>query len=93
MLYLLAIPHLFDYLIKEGNTAVRRSSRSGKGTGGQIAQMRSIEEVQTGSSQQPKRLTDLDFATQGEEENPMAPSHLGQEPGSQIVDNRQSGRP
>ena len=81
------------YLIAEGNAAVRRSSRSGKGTGGQIAQMRSIEEVQTGSSRRPKRLTDLDFATQGEEVNPMAPSHLGQEPGSQIVENRQSGRP
>ena len=42
------------YLIEEGNAMVRWSSHSGKGTGGQIAQMRSIEEVQTGSSRQPK---------------------------------------
>ena len=42
------------YLIEEGNAMVRWSSCSGKGTGGQIAQMRSIEEVQTDSSRWPK---------------------------------------
>ena len=79
--------------IFEGHAVVRRSSRSGKGIGGQIAQMRSIEQAQTGAPRQPRRLTDLDSATQGEEVNPMAPSHLEQESGSQTIENPHSGRP
>jgi len=49
--------------------------------------------VQTSASWRPRRLTDLDSATQGEEVNPMAPSHLDQEFGSQTIENRHSGRP
>ena len=55
--------------------------------------MRSIEQAQTGVLRRPKRLTDLDFATQGEEVNPMAPSYSEQESGSRIVENRPSGKP
>ena len=72
---------------------IRRSSHCGKGTGGQIAQMRNIERVLTGASQQPRQLMDLNSATQGEEVNPMAPSHLDQEFGSQPIENCRSGRP
>ena len=79
--------------IFEGHAVVRQSSRSGKGIGGQIAQMRSIEQAQTGAPRRPRRLTDLDSATQGEEVNPMAPSHLEQESGSQTIENPHSGRP
>ena len=55
--------------------------------------MRSIEQAQTGVLRRPKRLTDLDFATQGEEVNPMAPSYSEQESGSRIIENRPSGKP
>ena len=55
--------------------------------------MRSIEQAQTGVLRWPKRLMDLDFATQGEEVNPMAPSYSEQESGSRIVENRPSGKP
>lgn len=71
----------------------RWSSRSGKGTGGKIAQMRNIEQAQTGAPWRLKRLTDLDSATQAEEVNPMAPSHIEQQPGSQTIENHRSGRP
>ena len=54
--------------------------------------MRSIERAQTSTSRRPRRLTDLDSATQGEEVNPMAPSYLDQELGSQ-TENRHSARP
>ena len=55
--------------------------------------MRSIEQAQTDAPRRLKRLTDLDSATQGEEVNPMAPSHIEQQLGSQTIENRRSGRP
>ncbi|KAI5995905.1 hypothetical protein EDD15DRAFT_2365476 [Pisolithus albus] len=54
--------------------AVRRSSRSGKGTGGQLVHMKNLERVQTAAAPRPKRLRDLDAATEGDGVNPMAPS-------------------
>ncbi|KAI5997056.1 hypothetical protein EDD15DRAFT_2194735 [Pisolithus albus] len=54
--------------------AVRRSSRSGKGTGGQLVHMKNLERVQTAAAPRPKHLHDLDAATEGDGVNPMAPS-------------------
>ena len=51
--------------------------------------MKHIERVQTTMAPRSKRLTDLDFATQGEEVNAMAPSHLDLE----IARDRPSGKP
>ncbi|KAI5994384.1 hypothetical protein EDD15DRAFT_2366466 [Pisolithus albus] len=54
--------------------AVRRSSRSGKGTGGQLVHMKNLEHMQTTAAFRPKRLHDLDAATEGDGVNLMAPS-------------------
>ncbi|KAI5982361.1 hypothetical protein EDD15DRAFT_2377861 [Pisolithus albus] len=54
--------------------AVRCSSRSGKGTGGQLVHMKNLERVQTAAAPRPKCLHDLDAATEGDGVNPMAPS-------------------
>ncbi|KAI6001481.1 hypothetical protein EDD15DRAFT_2361905 [Pisolithus albus] len=54
--------------------AVRRSSHSGKGTGGQLVHMKNLERVQTTAAPRPKHLRDLDAATEGDGVNPMAPS-------------------
>ena len=51
--------------------------------------MKHIERVQTATAPRSKRLTDLNFATQGKEVNAMAPSHLDQE----IAGDRPSGKP
>ena len=51
--------------------------------------MKYIEHVQTATAPRSKRLTDLDFAMQGEEVNAMAPSHPDQE----IAGDRPSGKP
>ena len=50
--------------------------------------MRRMESIQTASAR-PRRLTNLDVATQGESMNPMAPSHIDPEPKS----NDLSGNP
>ncbi|KAI6004674.1 hypothetical protein EDD15DRAFT_2359402 [Pisolithus albus] len=52
-------------------SGTRRSARSGKGNGGQLAQMKMLERIQT---EQPKRPSRIDVALQGEQINPMAPS-------------------
>ncbi|KAI5988017.1 hypothetical protein EDD15DRAFT_2371715 [Pisolithus albus] len=54
--------------------AVRRSSRRGKGTGGQLVHMKNLERMQTAAAPRPKCLRDLDAATEGDGVNPMAPS-------------------
>ena len=51
--------------------------------------MKHIERVQTSTASRSKRLTDLDFATEGQEVNAMAPSHLNLE----IARDRPSGKP
>ena len=48
----------------------RRSSRANKGSGGQIAQLRNIEHMQT---QTTARVTPMDIATENEPLNPLAP--------------------
>ncbi|KIJ63918.1 hypothetical protein HYDPIDRAFT_29263 [Hydnomerulius pinastri MD-312] len=60
------------------STQIRRSSCTGKGSGGQLAQMRNLERMQT--EPRPRRLTNLEITTQGEDVNPMAPS----QPESQV---------
>ena len=50
----------------------RRSGRTGKGSGGRLTQLRTLERIQT--EQPVKRPSRADIATQGEEINPMAPS-------------------
>ena len=54
--------------------ALRRSSRTGKGNGGQLDQLRNIERVQTATHTRPA-TRNLDIATQGQPINPMAPSY------------------
>ncbi|KAF8837389.1 hypothetical protein BDN67DRAFT_1013903 [Paxillus ammoniavirescens] len=51
----------------------RRSSRVGKGVGGQLAQMKNLERMQTTESR-PRRLNAMDVATEEQEVNPMAPT-------------------
>ena len=48
--------------------------RNGRGTGGQLAQLRNIEQLQTVAATKSRCLTALDTATQGDEVNPMAPT-------------------
>ena len=85
----MTIPHA---CIEENHT-VRRSSRNGKGTGGELAQKRRIENLQTNAAVRSKRLTNIDAATQGEDINPMAP-HFDTEPeSSQVISSRPSGKP
>ena len=53
---------------------LRRSSRTGKGSGGQLDQLRNIERVQTTVHARPSTRS-LEIATQGHPVNPMAPSY------------------
>ena len=50
---------------------VRRSSRENKGSGGQVAQLQTLERLQTQASH---RTSKMDVATANEPLNPMAPS-------------------
>ena len=64
--------------------SLRRSSRTGKGNGGQLDQLRNIKRVQTATHTRPATRS-LDIATQGQPVNPMAPSyHFDEETESQI---------
>ena len=46
----------------------------GKGSGGQLEQMKNLECLQTSAASRSKCLSDLDAATKGYEPNSMAPS-------------------
>ena len=52
----------------------RRSSRTGKGNGGQLQQLQNIERIQTAVHARSSNRN-LENATQGHPINPMAPSH------------------
>ena len=52
----------------------RRSSRTGKGNGGQLQQLQNIERIQTAAPVRSSARS-LENATQGHPVNPMAPSH------------------
>ena len=47
---------------------------NGRGTGGQLAQLKNIEQLQIIAATKSRHLTALDTATQGDEVNPMAPT-------------------
>lgn len=53
------------------DAALRRSSRTRRGNGGQLGQLRRIEEIQTTRA---PRVSPMDLATQGDAVNPMAPA-------------------
>ena len=59
----------------------RRSSRANKGSGGQIAQLQNIEQMQT---QTITRASPMDFATANEPLNPLAPLSDKQPPKRKI---------
>ncbi|KAI6001903.1 hypothetical protein EDD15DRAFT_2361265 [Pisolithus albus] len=61
----------------------RRSSRPGKGSGGQLQQLRNLERVQT-AEHLPPSTRNLDIATQGQAVNPMAPGYGDADNESQV---------
>ncbi|KAI6001513.1 hypothetical protein EDC04DRAFT_2790289 [Pisolithus marmoratus] len=71
--------------------AARRSSHSGKDTGGQLVHMRNFECVQTTAVPRPKHLHNLDAATEGDRVNPMAPSQPPPTP--QAIPNKSQLKP
>ncbi|KAI5981167.1 hypothetical protein EDD15DRAFT_2201023 [Pisolithus albus] len=61
----------------------RRSSRPGKGSGGQLQQLRNLERVQT-AEHLPPSTRNLDIVTQGQAVNPMAPGYSDADNESQV---------
>lgn len=62
-------------LIADGaSDMLRRSSRTGKGSGGSIQQLQNIERIQS-SRHSRQSIRNLDVATEGQEVNAMAPAH------------------
>ncbi|KAI5985843.1 hypothetical protein EDD15DRAFT_2200383 [Pisolithus albus] len=61
----------------------RRSSRPGKGSGGQLQQLHNLEHIQT-AEHLPLSTRNLDIATQGQAVNPMAPGYGDADNESQV---------
>lgn len=77
---------------KVAESQVQRSSRNGRGSGGRIAQMRNLEEMQFASAvPKSKHVAYLEVATRGQEVNPMAPTSAPQS--SEIGASRPRPRP
>ncbi|KAI9569835.1 hypothetical protein HD554DRAFT_2037833 [Boletus coccyginus] len=78
--------------LEVAESQVRQSSRNGRGSGGRIAQMRNLEEMQFASAvSKSKHVTYLEVATRGQEVNPMAPTSAPQS--SEIDASRPRPRP